>query len=32
MQPAESHLFGDATFAIGIAVRLLALPAFRLGK
>lgn len=29
---AESHLFADATFAIGVAVRLLALPAFRLGK
>nr|WP_294557588.1 hypothetical protein [uncultured Rhodopila sp.] len=29
--PAESHLFGDASFAIGMATRLLALPAFRLG-
>jgi hypothetical protein len=31
MQPAEDHLRADATFAIGLAVRLLALPAFRLG-
>lgn len=28
--PAESHLCSDASFAISIAVRLLALPAFRL--
>lgn len=28
--PAESHLFSDASFAIGMAIRLLALPAFRL--
>jgi hypothetical protein len=31
MVPAESHLFRDASFAIGMAVRLLSLPAFRLG-
>jgi hypothetical protein len=31
MEPAEEHLRGDATFAIGLAVRMLALPAFRLG-
>jgi hypothetical protein len=30
MSPAESHLRSDASFAISIAVRLLALPAFRL--
>ncbi len=30
--PAESHLLGDASFAISVAVRLLALPAFRLGN
>jgi hypothetical protein len=29
--PAESHLRSDASFAISMAVRLLALPAFRLG-
>lgn len=28
-QSAESHLLGDASFAIGVAVRLLALPSFR---
>lgn len=32
MQPAMSHLFSDASFAISMAVRLLALPAFRLEK
>lgn len=32
MKPAEEHLWRDASFAIGLAVRLLALPAFRLGK
>jgi hypothetical protein len=31
MSPAESHLRGDASFAISMAVRLLSLPAFRLG-
>lgn len=31
MLPAESHLLGDASFAISVAIRLLALPAFRLG-
>ena len=31
MVSAESHLFQDASFAIGMAVRLLSLPAFRLG-
>jgi len=31
MSPAEIHLRGDASFAISMAVRLLALPAFRLG-
>jgi hypothetical protein len=31
MSPAESHLRGDASFAISMAVRLLALPVFRLG-
>lgn len=29
--PAESHLRSDTSFAISMAVRLLALPAFRLG-
>jgi hypothetical protein len=29
--PATSHLLNDATFAISVAIRLLALPAFRLG-
>ncbi len=32
MEPAEEHLRCDATFAISLAVRILALPAFRLGK
>ena len=32
MEPAQEHLRRDANFAIGLAVRLLALPAFRLGK
>jgi len=32
MEPAPEHLRRDASFAIGLAVRLLALPAFRLGK
>jgi hypothetical protein len=32
MEPAEEHLRRDAIFAIGLAVRLLALPPFRLGK
>ncbi|MFN3625107.1 MAG: hypothetical protein ACK4TP_13720 [Hyphomicrobium sp.] len=31
MLPAGDHLHQDATFAIGLAVRMLALPAFRLG-
>ena len=31
MVPAEEHLQRDATFAISMAVRLLALPAFRIG-
>jgi hypothetical protein len=31
-QDAEEHLRRDATFAIGMAVRLLALPSFRLGN
>ena len=31
MVSAESHLRSDATFAISLAIRLLALPAFRLG-
>jgi hypothetical protein len=31
MSRAESHLRGDASFAISMALRLLALPAFRLG-
>lgn len=31
MLPAEDHLRADASFAISMAVRLLALPAFRLG-
>jgi hypothetical protein len=30
--PAEAHLQGDAGFAISMAARLLALPAFRLGQ
>ena len=29
--PAETHLLTDATFAMSMAVRLLALPVFRLG-
>jgi hypothetical protein len=29
--PAENHLLKDASFAISMAVRLLALPSFRLG-
>ncbi|WP_321796485.1 hypothetical protein [Caballeronia sp. J97] len=29
--PAEMHLLNDATFAMSMAIRLLALPAFRLG-
>jgi len=29
--PAEAHLLTDATFAMSMAVRLLALPVFRLG-
>lgn len=29
--PAETHLLTDATFAMSMAIRLLALPAFRLG-
>jgi hypothetical protein len=32
LEPADEHLRRDASFAIGLAVRLLALPAFRLGK
>ncbi|MGF6699554.1 uncharacterized protein (DUF2236 family) [Paraburkholderia sp. MM5496-R1] len=31
MSPAETHLLTDATFAMSMATRLLALPAFRLG-
>jgi hypothetical protein len=31
MSPAENHLRSDAGFAISMAIRLLALPAFRLG-
>lgn len=31
MIPAETHLLTDATFAMSMAIRLLALPAFRLG-
>ena len=31
MLSAETHLFRDASFAIGMAVRLLSLPAFRVG-
>lgn len=30
-QPAEAHLLNDATFALSVAIRLLALPQFRLG-
>ena len=29
--PAETHLLTDASFAMSMAIRLLALPAFRLG-
>lgn len=29
--PAEAHLVNDATFAISMAIRVLSLPAFRLG-
>jgi hypothetical protein len=29
---AESHLFSDASFAIGVAIHLLALPAFRVDR
>jgi hypothetical protein len=32
MVKADHHLFRDASFAIGVAIRVLALPAFRLGK
>jgi hypothetical protein len=32
MQPAESHLLADASFAIGVAIRLLALPSFRVDQ
>lgn len=32
MEPALDHLSRDATFAIGLAVRILSLPAFRLGR
>jgi hypothetical protein len=28
----DHHLFRDASFAMGMAIRVLALPAFRLGK
>lgn len=31
MIPADTHLLTDATFAMSMAIRLLALPAFRLG-
>ena len=31
MTPAEQHLQGDASFAIGVAIRLMSLPPFRLG-
>lgn len=31
-QQAESHLFSDASFAIGVAIRLLALPSFRIDR
>jgi hypothetical protein len=31
-QAAESHLFSDASFAIGVAIRLLSLPAFRIDR
>jgi hypothetical protein len=31
-QPVESHLFRDASFAIGVAIRLMALPAFRIDQ
>lgn len=30
--PVEEHLLGDATFAISMAIRLLALPAFRVNE
>lgn len=29
--PAQAHLLNDATFAISMAIRILSLPAFRLG-
>ena len=32
LEPAEAHLRRDATFAIGLTIRVLALPQFRLGK
>jgi hypothetical protein len=32
MMPAIEHLRSDATFAIGLAIRVLSLPAFRLGR
>lgn len=32
LEPAVEHLRGDAAFAIALAVRMLSLPAFRLGK
>lgn len=31
-QSAESHLFSDASFAIGVVIHLLALPAFRIDR
>jgi hypothetical protein len=31
-EPAQAHLFSDASFAIGTAVRLLALPHFRIDQ
>jgi hypothetical protein len=30
--PTEAHLFNDASFAMSMAIRLLALPVFRLGQ
>jgi hypothetical protein len=32
MVGADHHLFQDASFAIGITIRVLSLPAFRLGS
>jgi hypothetical protein len=32
MMPAEEHLLADATFALSLAIRMMALPSFRIGR